>query len=62
MSLQSGGHKPRSEITQERVRMIRLMSSTAPPPFVTVVHPRAALAGRDAELAAFVRHSRPTCR
>ena len=37
--------------------MIRLMSSAAPPPFITVVHPRAAAAGRAADLAAFVRHS-----
>jgi FemAB-related protein (PEP-CTERM system-associated) len=37
--------------------MIRLMPTA--PPFHTVVHPRAALAGRVAALAAFVRHSAP---
>ena len=38
--------------------MIRLMSS-APPTFATVVHSRAALAGRADDLTAFVRHSAP---
>jgi FemAB-related protein (PEP-CTERM system-associated) len=37
--------------------MIRLMSSDTPPTFTTVVHPRAAIAGRVADLTAFVRHS-----
>ena len=37
--------------------MIRLMSSLTPPTFATVVHPRAAIAGRLADLTAFVRHS-----
>ncbi|MBP3959237.1 FemAB family PEP-CTERM system-associated protein [Gemmata sp. G18] len=37
--------------------MHRLMSPTPPPPLVTVAHPRAAIAGRIADLAAFVRHS-----
>ena len=37
--------------------MIRLMSSLTPPTFATVVHPRAAIAGRVANLTAFVRHS-----
>jgi FemAB-related protein (PEP-CTERM system-associated) len=37
--------------------MIRLLSSATPPTFATVVHSRAALAGRAADLAAFVRHS-----
>ena len=39
--------------------MIRLKSSSTPPTFTTVVHPRAAAAGRVAELTAFVRHSAP---
>jgi serine/alanine adding enzyme len=37
--------------------MIRLMSSATPPTFSTVVHPRAAIAGRVAALTAFVRRS-----
>jgi FemAB-related protein (PEP-CTERM system-associated) len=37
--------------------MIRLMSSATPPTFATVVHSRAAFAGRAADLTAFVRHS-----
>jgi FemAB-related protein (PEP-CTERM system-associated) len=37
--------------------MIRLMSSATPPTFATVVHPRAAVAGRVAGLTAFVRAS-----
>jgi FemAB-related protein (PEP-CTERM system-associated) len=37
--------------------MIRLMSSAVPPTFATVVHPRAAIAARVADLTAFVRHS-----
>jgi FemAB-related protein (PEP-CTERM system-associated) len=37
--------------------MIRLMSSATPPTFSTAVLPRAALAGRVADLTAFVRHS-----
>ena len=37
--------------------MIRLMSSAIPATFATVVHPRAAIAGRVADLTAFVRHS-----
>lgn len=37
--------------------MIRLMSSVTPPTFSTVVHPRAAIAGRVADLTAFVRRS-----
>ncbi len=39
--------------------MIRLMSSATPSTFATVAHPRAAIAGRVADLAAFVRHSAP---
>ncbi len=39
--------------------MIRLMSSATPPTFATVVHSRAATAGRAADLTAFVRHSAP---
>jgi FemAB-related protein (PEP-CTERM system-associated) len=39
--------------------MIRLMSSATPPTFATVVHSRAAIAGRAADLTAFVRHSAP---
>ena len=37
--------------------MIRLTSSAIPATFATVVHPRAAIAGRVADLTAFVRHS-----
>ncbi|MBY0456771.1 MAG: FemAB family PEP-CTERM system-associated protein [Gemmataceae bacterium] len=37
--------------------MIRLLSPATPPTFVTVAHPRAALAARLADLARFVRHS-----
>ena len=37
--------------------MIRLMSSAAPPTFATVVHSRAAIAGRADDLTTFVRHS-----
>jgi FemAB-related protein (PEP-CTERM system-associated) len=37
--------------------MIRLMSSATPPTFATVVHPRAVIGGRVADLTAFVRHS-----
>jgi FemAB-related protein (PEP-CTERM system-associated) len=39
--------------------MIRLMSSATPPTFATVVHSRAAIVGRAADLTAFVRHSAP---
>lgn len=39
--------------------MIRLMSPSTPPTFTTIAHPRAAIAGRVADLAAFVRHSAP---
>ncbi|MDY3560172.1 FemAB family PEP-CTERM system-associated protein [Gemmata sp. JC673] len=39
--------------------MIRLMSSSPPPTFTVTAHPRAAIAGRVADLAAFVRHSAP---
>jgi FemAB-related protein (PEP-CTERM system-associated) len=39
--------------------MIRLMSSDTPPTFATVVHSRAAIAGRADDLTAFVRHSAP---
>lgn len=39
--------------------MIRLMSSSTPPTFAVTAHPRAAIAGRVADLAAFVRHSAP---
>ncbi|HEY1190683.1 MAG TPA: GNAT family N-acetyltransferase, partial [Gemmata sp.] len=35
------------------------MSSPMPPPFAVTAHPRAAIAGRAADLAAFVRHSAP---
>ncbi len=37
--------------------MIRPMPSAVPPPFTTVVHPRAAIAARADDLTAFVRHS-----
>jgi FemAB-related protein (PEP-CTERM system-associated) len=37
--------------------MIRLMPSASPPPFATVVHSRAGIAGRADALTAFVRHS-----
>jgi serine/alanine adding enzyme len=39
--------------------MIRLLSPATPPTFATVVHPRAALAGRLEDLTAFVRASAP---